>query len=400
MATRLTARTVGRLSAPSKGNRIEYDDLVTGFGVRVTAAGAKSFIFNYRIDGRERRITIGSFPVWKVDQARKHAKQLRAGVDTGVDPLVEKTAARLAPTVADMCERYIEDNLPKLRSTTAREYRSIIETYILPAMRHMKVADVQFATVDGFHRGWTKQAPYRANRAIQILSRMFSLAQRWGWVRQNPAKGIEKNVENKRNRYLSSEELARLTTALAEHEDQQAANVIRLLLLTGARKGEVLGMRWDDLDLRAKLWIKPGSATKQKSEHRVPLSEAAVTLLSELQTQTPEASPWVFPSDGSTGHRIEIKHNWKTLCKAAMIKEARVHDLRHTYASVLVSAGLSLPIIGALLGHSQTQTTQRYSHLFDDPLRAATERAAAVITNKRRAEVVTFEPNRKRTIGR
>jgi integrase len=220
---------------------------------------------------------------------------------------------------------------------------------------------------------------------------MFGLAIRWGWRSDNPAKGIERNPEEKRHRYLAGDELGRLTAALAEHEDQQAANIIRLLLLTGARRGEVQAAKWEQLDLTAGVWVKPGSTTKQKTLHRVPLSGPARQLLADLRVKAAKDAQYVFPGRGGEGHRIEIKGDWAAICKAANISAARMHDLRHTYASVLASAGLSLPVIGALLGHSQPATTARYSHLFDDPLRVATERAADLITGKPSAEIVLLK---------
>jgi integrase len=191
----------------------------------------------------------------------------------------------------------------------------------------------------------------------------------------NPAKGIERNPEHKRERYLSGEELARLTAALAEHRDQQAANIIRVLLLTGARRVEVFNMRWADLELETGVWVKPSAHTKQKKAHRVPLSAPARQLLASI----PQTSEYVFPGRYS-GRRIEIHGSWREMCVAAKLEGVRVHDLRHSYASILASAGLSLPIIGALLGHTQAQTTQRYAHLFDDVLRAATERVGTVVS--------------------
>jgi integrase len=235
---------------------------------------------------------------------------------------------------------------------------------------------------------------------------MFGLAVRWQWRTDNPAKGIERNQEDKRQRYLTPAELANLTTALAALEDQQAANIIRLLLLTGARKGEVLAARWEQFDLAEGVWTKPGSTTKQKTLHRVPLSAPARQLLVEIRDASKKGAEFVFPGR-SDGHRQEIKRAWRDVCFAAGIvitkvekdtrgrertivqPSARIHDLRHTYASVLASAGLSLPIIGALLGHSQPATTARYAHLLDDPLRQATERAGAIVMpGQEGAEVV------------
>lgn len=315
-------------------------------------------------------------------------KNLKLRIDNGEDPLEDVQAARGAKTVAELCERFIEDHLPKKRPNTRADYQRAIDLYILPALKHLKIVDVSYADIDGLHRRITKAgATYRANRVASILSKMFSLAIRWGWRTDNPAKGIERNDEHKRQRYLSADELKRLTKALAEAEDRQAADIIRLLLLTGARRGEVLAARWADIDLEAGVWTKPGATTKQRTLHRVPLSGAAKLLLTKLAKAADEGAEFVFPGRYD-GHRIEIKYAWADICKAAGIKGARIHDLRHTYASVLASAGMSLPVIGALLGHTQPATTHRYAHLLDDPLRQATERAAAIVTGEPSAEIV------------
>jgi integrase len=177
----------------------------------------------------------------------------------------------------DLCDRFIADYVPRKRPSTQKSYRQKIEAEIRPALGRLKVAEVVFADVDGLHRTISKRGrPYRANRCIALLSRMFSLAIRWGMRTDNPCKGIERNQEHKRRRYLSAEELARLTLALAEHKDRQSADIIRLLLLTGARRGEVLAARWADIDLSAGVWSKPAAATKQKTAHHVPLSAATL----------------------------------------------------------------------------------------------------------------------------
>lgn len=376
MRQRLTDTIVKALPAPATGNKIHYDADLPGFGCRVTAAGARAFILNYRTTGgRERRITIGKHPAWKVGPARDEAKRLRRDIDAGRDPLGEEQTERALPTVADLCERYREEHLPKKRERSAIDDVALIEKEILPRLKRLKVADVTFNDVDRLHREITRRGvPIRANRAVALLSKMFSLAVRWQWRTENPARGIERNPEQKRERYLTGDELVRLTAALAEHRDEQAANIIRMLLLTGARRGEVLAMRWADLDLTAGIWTKPGSTTKQKTVHRVPLSAPARQLLAGI----PQSGDFVFPGR-IEGHRVEIKANWRSICKGAELVGVRIHDLRHSYASILASAGLSLPVIGALLGHSQPATTARYAHLFDDPLREATERVGAIV---------------------
>jgi integrase len=224
--------------------------------------------------------------------------------------------------------------------------------------------------------------PYRANRVVAVASKMFSLAVRWKMRPDNPCKGIERNYEVKRKRYLHADELGRLLMALASHPDQEVANIFRLLLLTGARRGEVLAMRWADVDLTAGKWVKPGSTTKQRTEHEVPLSAPARQLLAEIaesHTGKRGLPEFVFPGNGDKGHVVEVKRAWRHITKAAGISNLRIHDLRHSFASQLASGGASLPLIGAMLGHSNPATTARYSHLFDDPLRQAAERVGAVI---------------------
>jgi integrase len=384
---KLTDNLLRQLPTPERGNRITYDDAVKGFGVRVTAAGGRAFILNYRrkLDGRERRYTIGSFPDWGTTAAREEAKRLKRAIDGGADPVGEQEDTRAAPTVAHLAARFERDYLPRKRPSTQRVYRQQIQTDILPALGRMKVAAVSHADVDGFHHRLSARAPTHANRTIAVLSRMLSLAVRWGWRADNPCRGIERNQEAKRTRYLTGPEIARLSQALDELRDQNAANAVRLLLLTGARQGELLSARWADIDLEAAVWVKPGATTKQRTEHRVPLSAAAVQLLTEMRAQADDE--WIFPARGG-GHRPHVNAAWIAARKAAKLEGVHLHDLRHAYASILASAGLSLPVIGALLGHSTPTTTHRYAHLFDDPLRQATERASAIITGKAPAEIV------------
>ena len=153
------------------------------------------------------------------------------------------------------------------------------------------------------------------------------------------------------------------------HKNQRMADVIRLLMLTGARRGEVLNATWDQFDLDRAVWTKPAATTKQRKLHRTPISGAAVQLLRIIRARVPKECPWVFPGDANGKPVQEIKRFWHDVRKQAKLTDVRIHDLRHTFASLLVSGGMSLPMIGKLLGHTQVQTTQRYSHLFDDPLR-------------------------------
>jgi integrase len=387
-AAGLSNAIIKRLPVPEQGSRITYDAAVPGFGIRITAADARSFVLNYRTKGgRERRYTIGHFPNWGTAAARQEARNLKRLIDSGGDPLAEIEAEREAPTVAELCDRFEREHLPRKRVGTAVDYRSVLANHIRPHFgKSVKVADVSFDDIARLHGKITKAGhAYRANAALRVASKMFNLAIRWKMRADNPCKGVDRNYESKRKRYLNGDELARLTAALAKHRDKQTANVFRLLLLTGARRGEVLGMRWADIDFGTKLWTKPASTTKQKADHQVPLSAPTLQLLSEIraaQTKNRKAlGEYVFPGNGDAAPVAIVKRAWGSICKAAGVTGLRIHDLRHSFASQLVSSGASLPLIGALLGHSNPSTTARYAHLFDDPQRAAMEKVGAVIAN-------------------
>ena len=367
---------------------IRWDDKISGFGVRVYPSGERHFVLSYRIKGRKRLYTIGKYgDPFTLTMAREKAEKLKGGILDGEDPLRHRQEELAAPTVKDLARKYLTDHAEKnKRPASVRDDRAMIEKIILPRLGARKVADITFADVDALH-GKLKATPYRANRVVALLSKMFSLAStRWrDWSRldYNPAKGIVRYPEESRERYLSPSELGALTKALAKHPNQISANAIRLLVLTGARKGEVLGATWDQFDLDEGVWVKPSAHTKQKREHRIPLNAPALQLLTGMKVdaegEETDDDEFVFPGGGNNGHLIEIKKVWKTVCNEAGIAGCRIHDLRHTYASILASSGLSLLVIGQLLGHTQQATTKRYAHIQDDPLREATNRVGSLV---------------------
>jgi integrase len=381
----LTDRVVKGLPPASRANQITYDTDIKGFGVRVTAAGAKAFIVNYRVDSRERRITIGSYPDWSAAAARKEAIVIKRCVDRGEDPMADRHDDRATPKVAFLAQRYLSEHASRKALRAQADDKSMIEKLVLPALGQTKVDAVSHDDIDQLHRSVSTTRPIRANRMVQMLSKMFNLAIRWGYRPDNPVKGVRKNPEDKRTRYLTNAEVQRLNQALGAHSNRQSANIIRVLLLTGSRRGEVMNAEWDHFDLDAGIWVKPSAHTKQKREHRVPLSKPTIELLNLIRDEAPSPpSRYVFPSASRDQPQNDIKKFWAGICKLAGLRDLRIHDLRHTYASILASSGLSLPVIGALLGHTQPNTTARYSHLFDDPLREATERVGAVIANSGR----------------
>jgi integrase len=402
MAERLTDKLVRTLEPPPAtngrgNNRITYDDSVPGFGARITSTGAVSFVLNYRrkADGIERRFTIGTFPAWSVTAAREEAKRLKREVDGGGDPVGKFKAEREAPTVAGLCARFEAEHLPRLRPSTAQMYRGLIKNEVVPALGRMKVAAVGFEVIDQLHRNVSRRAPYLANRLLALLSKMFALAVLWNMRSNSPVRGVQRNQEIKRKRYLSNDELARLMKALATYQKIEVADAIRLLLLTGARKTEALSATWSQFDFGAGAWTKPGATTKQKTDHCVPLSGPALQLLARIRERNKSAK-YVFPGPGPSGHRTSLKRDWGRICREAGIVGLRIHDLRHSFAAQLASAGVGLHVVGGLLGHTQPGTTSRYAHLFDDTLRAATERVGAVLSRASPAEIVPLGRRRPR----
>lgn len=373
---RLTKSNVDKLTAVGGTDFIVWDTELRGFGVRVKPSGAKSYVIQYRTrdSGRSRRKTIGRHgPLMSLPQARLIARSLLGDAARGRDPVGEQRSRREAPTVAALAERYVEEHaLPKKRTGSIRNDRGILQKHILPRLGRMKVQDVEPADIQRLHNA-LRETPYQANRTIALLSKMFNLSVRWGLRSDNPAEGIEKFHEEARHRWLSDIELKRLTAALDNHPDQVAADAIRLQLLTGARIGEVLGSTWIDFDLDRGVWTKSSHHTKQKRTEHVPLSSAATELLKAAKANRGALSAFVFPGRSPEAPRKDLKSFWRSVLAAADISDYRIHDNRHTHASHLVSSGMSLAIVGRLLGHTNPSTTQRYAHLADDPLREASE---------------------------
>ena len=418
---KITLQLVKSLTAPArwptKGNVVTWDEDVTGFGVRVTAAGAIAYVLRYVVNRREQRITLGKHPDLTPSAAREMAIRMRGSIVEGQNPLTARTDARDAPTMSDLCSDYLSRYAePKKRAKSIANDRWMIERYIKPHFGKTKVAAASQRDVDDLHRS-LKHRPYLANRVLALLSKMFSLAIGWKWRTDNPAKGVERFQEHKRDRWLKTDEIARLAEALGNYESVRTANAIRLLLFTGARRGEVLSATWDQFDFERGIWTKPSHHTKQKKTEHVPLNAPALSVLSQMKGEADELAKeadrrgksnsegaFLFPGNKEDAPLRDIKKAWLAICRKAglargipkldakgqpVIKRgrpvmiwkatARIHDLRHTFASHLVSSGLSLPLVGRLLGHTQVSTTHRYAHLADDPLREATDRFGALV---------------------
>jgi integrase len=366
---------------------VRWDAKVPGLGVRITPNNRKAFVLSYRINGSKRLMTLGAYGTLTLEQARQKAIREKAKVIDGQDPLHARQEARDAPTMADLAQDYLARHATQhKRQGSIREDLSMLKNYIRPALRSKRVNSVRRRDIERLHQS-LKATPYRANRVLALLSKMFSLAVQWDWRADNPCKGIKKFREEKRDRWLKTGELRRLTDALDRSANYQAADAVRLLILTGARKGEVLKAEWTQIDFERGVWTKPSAHTKQKRTEHVPLSAAALALLSSLRERDP-AGRYLFPGDKPGEPRRDIRRFWPQICRDAGLEGVRIHDLRHTFASHLVSSGTSLEMVGRLLGHTQAATTMRYAHLADDPLREAANKFGSIATGKETAEVV------------
>ena len=372
---RLSKSIVDKLTA-CPADTLYWDTSLIGFGVRVKPNNTKSYVVQYRCKttGRSRRKTIGQHgPLMSFAQAKEIATGLLSDVLRGHDPVAEAKSKRDAPSMQDLALQYLEIHaIPKKRPKSVANDQSMLNRLIFPKLGNHRASGVGYKDIQTLHNS-LKQTPYQANRVLSLLSKMFELSIKWGWRTDNPVKGIDKFHEEKRYRWLSDRELGRLTAALDQHPNQKAANAIRLQLLTGARIGEVLTARWVDFDLERGVWIKPSHQTKQKRTEHLPLSTAARELLAGLFDINDVRSEFVFPGRSPQKPLVDLKKFWRTVVTKAGIQDYRIHDNRHTHASQLVSSGMSLAIVGRLLGHTNPMTTQRYSHLADVPLRAAAE---------------------------
>ena len=399
---KLTKTAVDAL-APRERPFLVWDMDLPGFGVRVQPSGAKAYLVQFRVGGggrsaSEYRRTIGKTTAITAVQARKAAAELLAKVRLGADPVGERKAAQAVPTFAELANEWLAVHVKaKRKGRTAAEYERILKTVINPEIGETRFTDLRRADAARLHEGMA-ETPALANRALAIISSVWNWAARREIVEMsdNPAKGVERYKEQGRERFLSSDEFARLGDALHDAEtigipynvdettpgakhfakpenrrvklDPFAVAAIRLLILTGARLREILDAKWSQVDLERGVLFLADSKTGKKP---VYISAAAQAVLASLPRV--EGNPHIIAGAKEGAPRADLKKPWAAVCRAAGLEGLRLHDLRHSFASLGAGGGLGLPIIGKLLGHSQAATTQRYAHLDADPLRRAVD---------------------------
>lgn len=384
---KITKRLV-EAAEPRDKDYIICDDDLAGFAVRILPSGRRSYIAQYRIGNRYRRMSLGAHGVLTPEKARRMAFKVLAAVKDGEDPAGERSRARKACTVKELAERFDEEHISvRLKPGTAREYRRNLRRFILPALGRLKVAEVTRADIAKFHHD-LRHIPYQANRNLEVISKMFVLAEMWGMRPDgsNPRLHIKKYPEEKRERYLSQEELTSLGTVLSEAEqigveDIYAISAIRLLIFTGCRLNEIMSLKWTEVDLENSCLRLSDSKTGARVVH---LGAPALDLLTNLKRQP--NNPWVICGKIPGTNRKEIQKFWQRIRHRAGIDDVRIHDLRHSFASNAVSQGMSLPMIGKLLGHTQVQTTARYAHLAADPVKAAADAISSNIAEHLNAD--------------
>src|ERR1051325_1001890 len=391
MRDKITKRSVDGLKPATDGaEAVLWDTEVKGFGCRVQRGGSKSYIVHYRVgSGRGapiRKLTIGKHGApWTPEHARGEARRLLGMVEGGADPAADKIARKAAPLVADLAERFLAEHAEaKRKASTATEYRRLLDRILLPALGKRKVVDVTRHDVGKLHHG-LRASPYQANRVLAVLSKMFNLAERWGLRPDgsNPCRHVEKFGERKRERMLSADELARLRDALASHKGSPyVPAAVKLLVFTGARLGEVLGLRWEQVDFERGEARLPDSKTGAKTLHLPP---PALAVLAELPRL--DGNPHVIVGHKTGASMVNLEKPWRAIRAAAGLDDVRLHDLRHAFASVAASSGMGLPIIGKMLGHTQPATTHRYAHLASDPVKAAAASVAGKIAAAMNANV-------------
>ena len=377
MSQRLSKRVVDATEAGSKDIYV-WDSVLKGFGLKVMPSGRKTYLVQYRLGGRKgrtRRVTLGVHGSLTAEEARVLAKTALGQVSSGLDPNAEKDKVRGGYTMEFMLDKFDAAHIAiKLKPKSQEDYRRNIKVHIKPKIGHMLVHQVTRQDIMRLHHAM-RERPYCANRTVATLSKFFNWCEKFGYREEgkNPCRFVDKYKEKKRQRFLTTQEQTRLSQALDKAMEDKivsdyAIYAIRLLSLTGARLGEIINLKWEYINWEKGTLELPDSKTGAKT---IYLNAPAKDILSRIVRQI--NNPYVCCGSVEGRPIVNIQKSWRRIRAMANLEDVRMHDLRHTFASVAVSSGMSLPMIGALLGHSEPRTTARYAHLASDPLIEAAE---------------------------
>lgn len=397
MTTKITKRVVDA-AKPSEKDQFVWDAELKGFGLKTTPRGRKVYIAQYRMPGQAtRRCTIGQHgSPWTPATARQEATRMLGLVAAGVDPSEEKRLAKQDISVNELCDLYLDEGTSIKKASTIAMDKSRIDAHVRPLLGKKRLKQITKAEVSRFvravaagdsskdmrtgprGRSIVKGGQGAANRTLGMLGAMFEFAIEQGFIATNPARGVKKFKEGRPARFLSNAEMVRLGDALrsaeAEGVNVYALAAIRLLLLTGCRRNEILELRWEQVDFESGFLRLGESKTGAKA---VPVGAPVLSLLSELPRVA--GNPYVIPGEKAGGHLVGIQKIWAKVRGAAELEDVRLHDLRHSFASVGARSGESLLVIGKVLGHKTSSATARYTHLSDDPVKAAADATSSEI---------------------
>ena len=380
---RFTMRRIADIPKHEKASRsreMEYsDEEVVGLRLLVSKNGRKFFHLRYRFDGRKRVIRIGEFPSTTLQDARRGANEYKNMVSQGVDPMAERDKRTDVMTFQEFAEN---EYMPyaKANKKSWRDDQYKLNTDMIPTLGKLPLTSVTTRDIELYRaRIKVRNTPSTANRHHALLSKMFNLAIQWQFLEKNPCKGVQKYKESgNKERYLDTEEIARFTEALKNNANRVSACAIGFLLFTGLRMGEALQIEWRNVDMEKKTVFLPPETTKSGKGRTVVLNSLAFKVLEEMRGL--KENDYVFPGKGPQGHMTSPRRVFAAVKKEAGIENLRIHDLRHTYASLAVNGGANLYEVQKLLGHASSQMTQRYAHLSDKAVRDATDNVAAQIS--------------------
>jgi len=385
----LSPQTIKTLKCPAGRKKIDFfDTLCRGLFVEVRASGGMTYYQHYRDSrGALRQIKLGSVENISIGDARKASSRLMRQVDLGEDPLAQRAELRAVPTFAEFID---QQYLPYVR-TYKRSWAtdiSLLKNHLLPRFgkRHLDTITRQDIVKMHADRKASGAAAGSANRLLIMMRYIFNLALRWEvpGIKANPCAGVPlMAVDNEKERYLSQDEARQLYDAVCVSENTMLKFIVPMLILTGARKREVLDAKWTDFDLERRIWRIP--TTKAGKARHVPLSDGVMHLL----TTMPRELPWAFANPDTGKPYVSIYCAWHTARTKAGLTDVRMHDLRHSFASLLINAGRTLYEVQNILGHTQVKTTQRYAHLSQDTLLAASNAATLAV-----GSVMGAMPNR------
>ena len=372
----LTQKVLESLS-PKEKPHIVRDDEIKGLIVKIYPTGTMTFFLNVRVGRTVDMFKIGQWPDLNVAKAREKARKMRGDLAQGKNPKAEK---REGITLGEFFEVYMNRHGNEKKS--AKEYRSLYRQHLEP-WKNYPLQGITRHKIESLHRKAGQETPVRANRLLALLSSIFTQASLWGHHRgENPCRGIRKFKEVSRERFLSGEELGRFFEALEISESETFRDFVLLALFTGARRSNVLSMRWKDIDFERSVWKIPGELSKNGEPMQIPLGPDVLDILRKRRAET--SSVFVLPGPAARGHYREPWKAWATLLKRAALEDLRIHDLRRSMGSWMTIGGTSLPIVGKALGHKTSQATSIYARLNLDPVRAAMEQAVEAMTRNRK----------------